>query len=121
MPTIRVQSLVHNWKPPTPFIVQNHLYRVTGDGWTPGTMVFVTFEYLRRKVEEPASQAGPSAMADTRGSVLCWWVDQGQILVPGDEGDENRIVTASTNDGTGRTVVASIQGPVLSTDEETVG
>ena len=83
----------------------------------PGTMVFVTFEYLRDKVEEPISQAGASAMADPEGNIVCWWMDKGQPPpAPPFFTEADRRVTATTNDGTGRTVEATITGRILNTD-----
>jgi hypothetical protein len=77
-------------------------------------MVFVTFEYWRNRVAFPLSHAGPSCMADNIGSIDCWWLDSGipetQITM------EDRRVTASTNDATGRTADTFIEGPVSSTD-----
>jgi hypothetical protein len=78
MPTLTVLSAFRDWKQgestPRDRItnVPNHLYHFSGTGWTPGTMVFCTFEHLRDEVEEPTSQAGPSAMVDPRGNFHCW-------------------------------------------------
>jgi hypothetical protein len=115
-PTIQVDSMVHVWRGEGPIAPPHHLYNIFGRGWTPGTMVFVVFEHLRGQVELPEAQAGPSAMVDPRGNFHCWWLDNGQDIPAG---RENRLVTASTNDGTGRTVTTSMNGPVRLGDPET--
>jgi hypothetical protein len=117
-PTLSCHSWIHEWPFTDPNIPRpgNHLYVIQGQGWTPGTMVFITFEWMRASVQVAASQAGPSGMAQPNGTIQCFWMDSGQAVQPG--GAEDRRVTAITNDGTGRTVGCSINGPALVTDTE---
>ena len=113
-PFIEVSSAVHHWDEPW---LPNHVYRVSGGNWIPGTMVFITWEFWRNKVVFPLTDAGASCMASNPGGrVDCYWMDNGVSEVP--VTDEHRRVTATTNDGTGRTATALIQGPISEFDPE---
>jgi hypothetical protein len=81
-------------------------------------MVFIEFDWRIKGAGIAAATAGPSAMADFEGRVHCWWFDDGQHISVSDP-DENRLARAITNDGTGRTAEATVQGPVLDTDAQT--